>query len=53
MFEEHKEEFKEITGKFPESQKYQMEFVYDELDEDQETGSYMFDLLIPYGDLKT
>jgi hypothetical protein len=53
MFEEHKEEFKDRVGQFPENNRHQMEFIYDELDQEEETGQYMFDMLLPYGDLKT
>lgn len=30
-----------------------MEFMYTDVEDEQETGSYTFDLLIPYGELKT
>jgi hypothetical protein len=52
MYEEHKEEFKDRLGQFPENNRHQMEFVYDELDQEEETGQYIFDMLLPYGELK-
>ena len=52
IFEEMKEEFKDRLGQFPENNWKQMEFVVDGFDEDHETGSYLFDILLPYGELK-
>ena len=52
MFEELKEEFKDSLGKYPEKNFKQMEFIGDEIDEDEIAGQFMFDILLPYGDLK-
>ena len=38
MFEENREEFKDRLAQFPESNFKKMEFIYDELDQEEESG---------------